>query len=138
MNFYAQAKNIYAKVFMNCDEFKKELDTLAEQALEKPIAIILQLDKSQRHSTGLFLKAKQSGEIEAFMFDTMGLNLPARPCGLRYYEDANLKRVMQLLNDKDIRLLITPINVRLSLQKDFYSCLFATVLFFESIIKEKI
>ncbi len=136
---YGQSRDIVAKVYEGNEDFEKELDHLATLADQQAVALLLQLDLSKRHSSGLVLKKNEEGTIIAYIFDTMGLSLPAQPCGFRTKNiNNNLFSVINALKNKEIPFLITSINLRIYLQKNLYSCLFATILFFEAIIKNEI
>jgi hypothetical protein len=140
IEFYGQSRDVFGKVYENNEDFKADLNDLIELADKNPIVILLQLDKTKRHSSGVVLKKNKEAKLIAYIFDTMGIDLPARPCGYRYENTKNkgLIKTISILKNKQILPIITPINLRISLQKDFYSCLFATVLFFEAIIKDEI
>lgn len=138
MCYYAHEKDIYTYVFMTNKDFEMYLPKLLAKAQEKPVAIILQLDQSKRHSSGIILK-KNADMLESFIFDSVGIDLPAEYCGQRGYANQtyyNLNNIITVLKNQQVKIMISPINTVIQLQKDFYSCFFAAFMFFETILTD--
>ncbi|NNM59358.1 MAG: hypothetical protein HKM04_06035 [Legionellales bacterium] len=137
MQFYAASREITGYIFMNASDFMTQITSIKAEANNKPVVCMVFLEPSKRHATGFYFQQKNE-QSTVYTFDTMGLTLPAAPCGLRGYKHDNLpgiESIFQELTEQEITIAITPVNTVLSLQRDKYSCLIATMLFFEGIYK---
>lgn len=131
MQYYSKAMKMDARVFMCDKDFVEQVDNIKKAAEKAPVACVIYLEPSKRHATGFYFVVVNK-QLTCFVFDTMGLTLPAYPCGQRYGEsEAKVARVLKALQKNNIYIALTPINTVLSMQADSYSCLMATLLFFE-------
>jgi hypothetical protein len=76
----------------------------------------------------------------AYIFDTTGLTLPAIPCGQHEYKgsvNSDLKSLFPIFQKKKINVAVMPVNTAHTLQADPYSCLMATILFFQAMQRKK-
>lgn len=137
MEQYASSTKIAGHTYDNSADFIANIPLILKQAKEKPVACLLNLDPSKRHVTGVYFSSKND-KVTAHFFDTTGLTLPAYPCGMRGYrgsEISNLPDIFGALKENDIQIGIMPINTILSLQNDKFSCLAATIMFFEGMLR---
>ncbi len=104
IEFYGQSRDVFGKVYENNGDFEEELKDLIELADRKPVVLLLQLDQTKRHSSGVVLKKNKEAKLIAYIFDTMGIDLPARPCGYRYKNTENngLIKAVSILKNKQI------------------------------------
>lgn len=136
---YAQTSGMKIFIMRSSEEFEAAISEIKRIAENKPVACFVNVDPAARHITGIYFD-NINNQVCSFIFDTMGLTLPAYPCGLRGYHHNDYYRIinfLSILEKNTIPIGIMPINTVLRLQYDRFSCLIATVLFFEGMRDHK-
>lgn len=133
MKYLSMIMGFHGLVFESIDDFEGYLKR--KGGFEHlPAACLITTDSSGRHVTGVYAKANSGGSVEVFFFDTFGITLPGVGCGDRGYSESRLpiESCFRTLNEFGIRIHIMPINTVIPMQRDPYSCLSATFLFFQA------
>lgn len=135
-NHLTQAMGIPYHAFASRDAF---IDFINNKLSDNsgPVACWVYVSPSQRHGTAFYFGPQSEELRHCYLFDSVGLTLPAEPCGRRpeHREMDRMDAILDALNAQAIAPAIMPVNTVSPFQRDAYSCLMISLLFFMAMQK---